>query len=511
MGVTQISRLSVASFNVIKFTITSLILTPLIEYVLSKVMIHWATISILNGNKIRWVDSKLGPFSLHGKHFRGRSRKLLYFISFISISASLLLEYAFDSQTVVNTAEGRFGRERDLNWLLNLSEEVSTTLRQKEMITRRVAESVIKEVDFGVYYEYGDSDTEKDRARIITSDIFGDYSIGYLGNSVFFDELSDLLGPNLSSIKTREISSALSIELYVLGYLKMQTIGGESHFRKPIFQRTLDLELKGEYKPVHARRVTVYKKDGVGCVTINGDDSRGMCLETEGNSLFLYLANGTVLGPGDIEGRLLVRAVRSHSSEIDAGLIMAQLMFDPIARGYLINKDSNFVAEEEAELLRQIAMSFGAVLSGIRISDVSELVSLKFRNGTRTIPILRNTQFLIAFVVLVSILFGLLSIKLYQRASLRKIHVISESGEKQRGSDIVIGDDVEYLMRLLASEQNQDGLCHNPSGTDWGLIIKGGAGRQHLSVGGGNSEPFCKPIHGVDNDIPARKDDEHVV
>lgn len=92
-------------WNVLKYLLLAVVVTPILEILLSSVIASRATLRVRNGSNLELFDSRLGVFALHS-NYSGAARNRLWLIlcaAFI-LGAELALEYSFSSDEIQSSA-----------------------------------------------------------------------------------------------------------------------------------------------------------------------------------------------------------------------------------------------------------------------------------------------------------------------------------------------------------------------------------------------------------------------
>eukprot|EP00177_Eucheuma_denticulatum_P005135 GFKZ01009358.1.p1 GENE.GFKZ01009358.1~~GFKZ01009358.1.p1 ORF type:complete len:490 (-),score=66.99 GFKZ01009358.1:192-1661(-) len=90
-----------STWNVLKFTILTLLTTPLLEFAFHHFINRKATLDVLRGKTLRVADSRLGLFSLHATYWGPqRNRFLLPLVALPILFAELFFEFSFSIATI---------------------------------------------------------------------------------------------------------------------------------------------------------------------------------------------------------------------------------------------------------------------------------------------------------------------------------------------------------------------------------------------------------------------------
>lgn len=97
---------SPSTWNVVKYIVLALIITPLLEALFAQLVATKATYDVLLGKEVIFSDSFLGTFGLHSTYWGAkRNLSLLLLTAILVIASELLFEFSFSSMPVDVPAE----------------------------------------------------------------------------------------------------------------------------------------------------------------------------------------------------------------------------------------------------------------------------------------------------------------------------------------------------------------------------------------------------------------------
>ncbi len=500
--------ISVPLWNVLRYVIVTTVLVPILEVSIAKVYRMRAFTIVLSGGVVRWDEPRAGPWVLHGKHYGRLSKYLLYFIGFVFVVIELLAEFGVDSQQAMGTRVERISTLK-CNSDLAPVPEVGVGMKDEcgyfDEVTaaEEQAETVFK--------------SEWTRESWVETKRALCYSLGAWWTATFANNDSMLFDACLNGRQDSKFNFSYVVREGATSYVENQgsnlRIYANYKFRYPLTGSKELLRRTGDWR--HA--TSAFAERGMYASGEQIKLSSGLvALYVDKLDLFYVKGSENMMCGGRYDGQnyILCSSLRNSSStEFYVAAYVNQTespsstgSSDAIMLGRLLEIQGLSLSPLEfSQVLAQSTLADlvgrARLFDGVVINEVTNLIKTVLlvvstrpesaKDDLMTFSLqVRPTVNLLWIVGTCVICLGsmtnfALSGALW-RLLLRKSPVAVRT---QLEAGFTFDDSQSYLIDLMNSENNKDGLCLNPNQTEMGLVnVNTTEGTNHLTVGFSGSE-----------------------